>query len=538
MKTHALACLSLRLLLPALLLAAVAGCSDPLQRAADYASLAQSQLTAGDLDDARENVRRAILARDDVAEYYVLLGRIEMQAQRPASAFNAFSLALDLQTDNPEILQSVAELGLQTGRIREAKEAADRILLLTPNASRAMLVKGFIAIDDGRLDDAKQMATEILTQNPSDEGGTILSARIDALQGKTDKALADVRSGIAAVGSTTALNVTMLEIYRMQGNAKGMQSVFPEILKALGGNIDYRIDYINLLYRMGHASSARAEAVKAIQATPNNNDLYQKLSDLWLEYDLKPLGPPQIDYIAQSGTRAAQLSLARFHYVAGDYSVARRLLALPLSGRILEAQGLMARIRLAQGDGPGAEKLADEVLAQDPANGDALLVRSARHLAKRQIDLAIEDANIVVADAPSDYAGYVALAKAYEAKPSIIRARQIFERGMDALPQSRQLADEFQQFLLRNAERDRIVSLYRELALAKPSSISAWSAFSRACAQFGTALCAKEATAGMAKAQIRFMVDEPPGTPHRRGMFARITPDDVCASGSPQCTEK
>ncbi len=449
MKTPPLARLSLRLLLPALLVGAVAGCSDPLQRAADSASLAQSQLAAGDLDDARENVRRAITARDDVAEYYVLLGRIEMQAQRPASAFNAYSLALDLQADNPEILQGVAELGLQTGRIREAKEAAERILLLTPNATRAMLVKGFIAIDEGQLDDAKQMATEILALNPSDEGGTILSARIDALQGNADKALADVKRAIGVVGSTTALNVTLLEIYRMQGNAKGMQSVFPDILKALDSNIDFRIDYINLLYRMGQAASARAEAIKAIQASPNNGDLYQKLRDLWLEYDRKPLAAAQIDYIAESGTRAAQLSLARFHYIAGDYSAARRLLAVPLAGQILEAQGLMARIRLAQGDGPGAEKLANQVLAQDPANGDALLVRSARNLAKRQIDLAIEDANIVVADAPSDYAGYVALAKAYEAKSSIIRARQIFERGMDALPQSRELADEFQQFLLR-----------------------------------------------------------------------------------------
>ena len=78
---------------------------------------------------ARKSIREAITERDDVAAYYILLGRIELRAQRLTSAFNAYSMALDLQADNPEILQAIAELGLQTGRVREADDAADRLLL-------------------------------------------------------------------------------------------------------------------------------------------------------------------------------------------------------------------------------------------------------------------------------------------------------------------------------------------------------------------------------------------------------------------------
>jgi tetratricopeptide (TPR) repeat protein len=172
-----------------LMAAILGGCDDKLERASEFATIAEQHFIAGDIDAARSNVQKAIAARDDVAAYYVLLGRIEAQSQKPISAFNAFSLALDLEADNLQILQSIADLGLQTGRVKEAKEAAERILILAPGSPNALLVKGFIALDEGRFDEAQAAVNDILALNPQDEGGIILSARIDALQGRSEQAL-------------------------------------------------------------------------------------------------------------------------------------------------------------------------------------------------------------------------------------------------------------------------------------------------------------------------------------------------------------
>lgn len=512
------------------------GCDDAFQTAANDASIAESQLAAGNLEEARGSIRRAIAARDDVAGYYVLLGRIELQAERPASAFNAYSMALDLQADNPEVLQNIAELGLQTGRLKEAEEAADRILLLSPGSARAMLVKGFIAIDNGQLDDAQRMAAEILGSNASDEGGIILAARIDALRGDVGKALSAIQSGIATLGSTNALNVTLLEIYRIQGDARGMRSVFPAVLKSMDGDTDYQLDFVNLLYKMGDIAVARAAALKAIEAKPNDARLLTMLGELWLEYDRKPLSPAQLTYFAESGSRTSQIALARFYHKIGDYEAAQRLLTRAFDSGVAEAQGLMARVMMARGDLKRADALAARLLQADPRNEDALLVRSARHLTNRKPDRAIEDANIVVADSPEEYLGYVVLADAYIAKGSPLRARQTFERGMDFLPQSKLLADAYQKFLVANGDTSRVVSLYQDLAMAKPSSVAAWTAFSRACAEFGEEICARKVESGMARAKSSFVIDEPPGTPQRRGLFARITPEQICATTGGVCT--
>lgn len=523
-------------LVGAALLLALAGCDDALQTAADDASVAEAQLAAGNLDEARESIRRAIAARDDVAGYYVLLGRIELRAQRPASAFNAYSMALDLQADNAEVLQNIAELGLQTGRIREAGEAADRMLLLAPGSTRAMLVKGFIAIDNGQMDEARRMATEILASNANDEGGVILSARIHALQGDIAKANAEIDRAVSVIGETDALNVTLLEIYRVQGDAQGMRRLFPLILKNMTDDSSYQIDFINLLYKSGDIAAARAEAVKAIEAKPNDTSLLRSLGDLWMEYDRRPLSTAQLQYLGESGTRTSQISLARFYLGIGAHDTAQRLLMRPYSSGVAEAQGLMARIWLARGDAKRAEALAARLLQLDPRNEDSLLVRGARHLASGRTDRAIEDANVVVSDSPEEYLGYVALADAYRAKGSSIRARQTFERGMDALPQSRMLADAYRDFLLAEGDTARVVSLYQDLAMAKPSSVPAWAAFSRVCAEFGDALCAAKVNSGLAGAKSSFAVDDRPGTPRRRGLFARITPEQICATTGGVCT--
>lgn len=511
-------------------------CSDKFSVAAEHAAIAEGQLAAGNLEEARENIQLAISARDDVAEYYVLLGRIELQAQKLPSAFNAFSRALDLQADNLEVLQAIAELGLQTDRLTEAEEAADRILLLSPGSNRALLVKGFLALESGNLDDAKQFADDILAQNQEDEGGAILTARLEALKGNFEQAIGAVRRASQAIGETEALNATLLEIYRAQGNAEGMATTFPKIIANTGKASQYHLDYINLLFKIGNRSTALAEALEAIKASPNDGNTLASLAQLFLEYEPDPLTASQRKEMAQSGTRATRMAVARFYYDSAQFDKAEALLARLLDENFIEAQALMARIALAQGKTLKADALIASVLASDPHNPDALVARSERSLSSGKFDAAIEDANVVVSDAPQDYGGYAALANAHFAKGSKVRARQVFERGMDSLPQSKRMAARYETFLRAINDNGRVLSLYGDLASANPSSVQAWTDFARVCKEFGNRICEMKIERGLAAARTSFVIDEPPGAPRARGLFARITPDQICRSSGGVCT--
>jgi predicted Zn-dependent protease len=202
----------------------------------------------------------------------------------------------------------------------------------------------------------------------------------------------------------------------------------------------------------------------------------------------------------------------------------------------LEAQALASRIMLARGDTKTADRLAAAVLEQDPRNPDALLTRSARRLATGKVDAAIEDANVIVSDAPQEYMGYVALANAHSAKGNDLRARQVFERGVDALPQSRLLVEVYAHFLRRVGDAVRLKSLYADLAAATPSSVAVLRSLARVCAETRDAACSAKAARGLEFAGRSYLVDDPPGTPRARGLFARITPEQICRTTGGVCT--
>lgn len=513
------------------------GCSDRYSLAAESAELAEAQFSAGNLDDARESIRAAIEARDDVADYFILLGRIELQAQKYPSAFNAYSRALDLQADSLEVLQAIAEIGLQTDRLREAGEAADRMLLLFPGSTRALLVKGFIAIENRDLSAARQNASDILALDPNDEGGIMLSARVQAMEGDFDGAVATALSARDVLGETEAINATLLEIYRAQGNPGGMRAVFPKVIEASGQSSGYRADFVNLLYKTGDIAAARSEAAKLMATHPNDRGALAALRNLFLEYDPSPLSAAQRAALARSGARATRLEIARFYFESGQYDNAENLLLLPANEGITEAQALIARVKFAEGELRQANTLVENVLGRDPRNPDALVARSEMRLNAGQIEAAIEDANIVVSDAPQEYGGHAALANAQLSKGSERRARQVFEVGIDFLPQSIILAERYEAFLRRIGDRGRVVTLYRDLAAAKPSSLQAWSNYGRVCEEFGDAVCKSDVAHGQERARRSFVIDELPGTPTTRGLFARIAPEQICRSTGGVCTD-
>jgi tetratricopeptide (TPR) repeat protein len=360
-------------LLPFMLL--LGACSNDLEAAAQQAAMAEAQLAAGDVVGARVSIQKAIANRDDMAEYYIMLGRIEIQAQRPISAFNAYTLAQDLEADNQEILQSVADLGLQVGRLGPAEAAADRLLLLAPNATGAMLVKGFIAVDQNRLNDAAKIADEILQLNEQDAGGVILAARVDAMKGKPAEALKRIDAIRGKSAQSQALDQTRLEILRMQGNGEAMKQLFEELLRLPDGNPDYPLDYANLLYKMGETQKARRYLAERIAKAANNREQLQKITVIWQEHDGAPLVPAEIERFAESGTDVTRITLARYFIASKQASIAKKLLTGKARGRTMEIRSLLARAELALGERMSAYSLATDILEADRRNTDALLVR-------------------------------------------------------------------------------------------------------------------------------------------------------------------
>lgn len=509
-------------LLPVALLLLLPACKTPAERAAELAALADAQATAGNLAAARANITEATVLRDDIPAYQQLLGMIAMQMGDVGGAYRAFSRALDIDPSNMTALAYVANLGLQMGDVTRAEGAADRLLTLDPSALPGLQAKGMIALARGRNDEAASIGDRMLALKPTDEAGTIIKARALAKQGQTDQALDVIDAALPTIGSTQALLINKLHIYRKLRQPEQMEQLLAQLAQRDDVSTAIQLDQVNLLYRLGRADAARQVAVTLLRDGKGDAGDYRTLQRLWWEYDKTPIPAASASAVAGSPDPIAVQQTVRYLIARGDLTMADAILrAAPAPTRPM-LTSLAARLLVASGQRDAARAQAEAVLKADDQDVDALLVRALIALGDHQFRAAVEAAQVARANDPANAETYLVLARIAQAEESDWAVRRAYEEGLRSLPQNFLLLENYTQFLHQSGDKGRAISVARAFARATPSSVHAWKVLAAQCRWAKDESCLQAALAGQKNAETTYLVDEPPGTTRDRGLFGRI----------------
>jgi tetratricopeptide (TPR) repeat protein len=506
-----------------LLLAASAACTDAEKRAADMAAQAQQLFDSGQPGPAFELIGRSIRERDDLPAPYLLQGRIALALGKSGDAYRAYANALALDAANPEALIGVAQTGLSVGRLDEADSAADKILVLNPNQTDAMLIKGIVRMVHNDLDGAITFGDRVLALKRDDVAAIILKSRALALRGDRAAALTLVRSGITKVGETRELAMSLAELQRFNGDAEAFLSSLRRIRELVPQNRDYRFDLVDTLYRLGHTDEARNEAASLIAEPTLNADEASRLTRLWYAYDRDALTAEQVAEVATKASVETRLTLARYYIAAGHADVAAALLRPLATGWSSDIQALYARAIGATGNVTAAHIAATGILERDPGNGDALLIRADAAMARRDPANAVIDYQRVIRDYPVWEEGYLGLARAYAASDKQSGVRRAFEDARKAMPQSLPIARAYTETLLQIGDTGHALEVARRFALDSPSLLAGWSLYAATCGKTIDRDCRSEAADGAKQARTRYGLDPAPGTPPPVTLIGRLT---------------
>ncbi|QTD56248.1 tetratricopeptide repeat protein [Parasphingorhabdus cellanae] len=500
----------------------LSGCDSASENAAQAGAEAQQYFDQRNFYEARKSITEALAARDDDPKLHILKGRIELASGRPTDAFLAYSDALSLEATNPEALQAVSQLGLQTGYLREAERAADTMLSFSPELPEALLTKGLIALVRRKHKEALGFSERILAGRPGDEAGTILKARTLALTGKTDEALELLENFSPNENYTEGVDMTLIELFRETSNLSEMKATFKRLIARRPEDMALKIDYANTLYKSGERGQARALIEEILRSGLTAKRALTMITDLWLEYETDPLDENLLAFLSKEGTLEARIAIARYLLSTGKADDAKTVMQ-SVSARVSpEATALYARTLNASGQTDEAVEIASRILEDDETNADALLVIIQKSLAEENFSKAINDAQIVIRDNPKLRAGYLSLVGVYAAKNDESGMKRVFADASKQLPQDPILFRAFTQHLLDNGDQIRAVSIARSFARDTPASIKAWRLYLETCEKAGLDRCKLEASSGEKIANTIYAVDLPPGTPPTRGLFGRL----------------
>src|SRR5438045_9619400 len=131
-----------------------AGCSSSDSRARAALGEYQAASAANDLPAARRALLELVGAKDDVADYWAELGKVQAAMGSYGDAYYAFTRAYELNRTNPALLRALTELALRSGDLTQAQARAEELEVLSPSDPWLKLVKAWAAFGEFSFDES------------------------------------------------------------------------------------------------------------------------------------------------------------------------------------------------------------------------------------------------------------------------------------------------------------------------------------------------------------------------------------------------
>lgn len=480
----------------------LAACGSPQERAAKYVTRFEQFYGARDFVNARIEIRKAIAIEDDVAEYWNRLGRAELGLSNYYPAYTAYQRAFELDKDNVEALQAMAELAYSGGNSRDSVRLADQMLEREPRNLRMLLVKGAVALDDRDYGQVRELITRMLAVDPENEGAIVLLGRVLFATGQPERGASLIEGSIARTGPTMLKLNALVENYAAQHDIEGLYRSYRRMFAIDRSSVGLRLDYAKALYENDEPARALAIIDRLQRARPRDAELNRHIIELWDMVGSDAIDLDAVRRFAAAGNDEMKLALANLAIEQGRFGEAITILKpFVTDDRItpgnVSAQMLYARA--ISGLGNKAEALArtDRILAFDSTNPDALLLRVNVEIDRKTFDDALNDAQILGRDNPHSPPARLALARVYAARNESVLADTSFASALGDLPDSVEIVRAYTGWLVAMNRAGRALGVATRFTERNPRSLKGWAIRVDLCLRLKDRDCMTESAAAL-----------------------------------------
>lgn len=415
-----------------------AACSSPDSRARQALTKYESAVAADDLPRARQALLQLVNARDDVADYWLELGRLESTMGNYREAYFAFMRAYELNRRDPAILRALTELAVRGGATDEAQQYAQDLDVIAPGDLWVKLARGFGALGESRFDDALELSEAVLAEQPYDSAAKVLKARVLIGNGRHADAIALLKEQVRVQPADGISRLLLLRLYERQDDWPGISETLSQFANAHRLSSEERLLFIRAAFRSGNIGQARRASLDLL--TPDADiSLITSVTDLWLDHwpsNQRILDARRLARDASGDAR--KLTYAAFLSRAGSPADALRLAAraarLPVRPENVQANAVTADALYRTGKIEAAKALLDAVLQFDPGNASALRSRAELHLKTGNEAAAVVDAQDLVVAQPHSARDRLLLARALNLAGDSRSAQRVLWNAFQEVP--------------------------------------------------------------------------------------------------------
>jgi cellulose synthase operon protein C len=393
---------------------------------------------------------RAILDLDPKdASARLKLGKLLLLAGSSEQALGLANAGIQLDDRNADLHALKAATFLKLNNHAEAISEAQRALALDPSNAEALMV---LAVD--RLGSGDPKGALSLLQDPvvsqaidreNNVGFQLLKIRLFGQTGDSKNAEAALKKVVELNSQEPGFRKLLVNFYVEQHRLDDAENELRTLVASRPSDSEAELDLVRFLYAIRKSfQAAQHELTKRIAAGGDIFPYQMALAEINLAVGELADGKQQLEQLAAIGNSPEHMRTAKM---------------------------ALAQMYLGQRSFDMAEKLAAEVLHDDPHNISALKVRASLNLERAQLDAAIADINDALNSQPRSTDLMLLLAKAYERNGLIELAEKELADATRASNQDTKIGLEYATFLKRRGSIARAEDLLVSLGKRWPNNM-------------------------------------------------------------------
>jgi tetratricopeptide (TPR) repeat protein len=400
--------------------ALIAGCGGKEERKATYLERGKTFMEEQNFEKARVEFRNVLQIDPKTAEAYYFMGRLDEEAQEWGKAFRNYDKAVEL---DPSLVAARVRLGqfysLQAGAensrgntedeaeaIRLAFEQIEEVLKLDPGNLDVLVIKAGIEAQEN-MGNSISALKDVIRKDPAKDDAYMLLARLQEINGQLDDARDTIDQGIAARPDNMPLRMRQVQFFARLEDTAAAVSALREMIRLKPEELSYRISLAAYFVQSGEIDQAEAVLREAITVDPSDPNRYLSLAQFIYTQRGGDAAIKEMEAFISQNPRMYELhfGLESLYRQAGDVAKAKAVLESVVQAERTEPQGLRARTRqadiyAAEGEFSEAGRLADEVLAINPKDYQALLIKGKLAMQEGNLDAAVSSFRSILRDQP------------------------------------------------------------------------------------------------------------------------------------------
>jgi predicted Zn-dependent protease len=449
--------LSLSLFLPA--------CSSREDKAREAFENYQTALATGSATYIRATLLKLVAIEDGNPQYWMELGRVQLQLEAYPDAYYALVRAYELDRSNTDVLRILTQLALRSGDLDKAEEHAEQLSLLAPDDPAVKITHAYVALRRSNYDEAGRLADELLASSPYESGPKILKARVLLRTDRGDQAVRMLEQQVAQQPSDLDSLRALVGMLDRREDWRGVARYGNMLAAQTPEDADAALLTIRAALRSGDPETARRVSLAVLQPKLNL-PITEAILDRWVRYGPDGGFVEDAARLAQGAPKPQQIIYAAYLNKAGAPDRAAPIVAgeaqLPVTAENADANAVLAMSLSLRGQFKQALQRFNQVLELDPNHAEALDGRARLLLRGGKLRQARLDAQRLVPLTPGDSSAHILLSDVYTAAGDGQQAGRVLWNAFHQISADRNIYEALRVFVSRTEGAEAVRRLDEE----------------------------------------------------------------------------